>query len=121
MNTGNGRSPTYNRVLIVENHELLGAGLEKLLSCEETLEVCGFTPQDEFVLIDEIWRFQPHTVILTAESHLTNPTRLFELLKDYSRLRIVSISVGSNIFEIYDKQQLLAHNLVSLVANLKSE
>ena len=70
MESINGRSPQSNRILVVDNHEIMGAGLEKLLSSEQAFEVWGFTTPDESALIDEIWRLQPDTVILAAESLL---------------------------------------------------
>jgi DNA-binding NarL/FixJ family response regulator len=121
MKTKNGRSPTHNRILVVDNDEILGAGLENLLSNEESLKVWGVATQEESVLIDEIQRSQPDTVILIAESKLSNPTRLFTLLPGYGRLRIILVSIDSNILEIYDKQQITANNWLSLVTKLGPE
>ncbi len=121
MHRGNGRSPTSNRILITDNQELLGAGLEKLLSNDKSLEVCGVPTQDETALIGEIWRLQPDTVILTIEAAVTSPARLLMLLQDYGRLRIILVSVDSNLLEIYDRQEVIAHNRISLLANLRPE
>lgn len=121
MKTRNGRSPTHNRILIVNNDEILGAGLENLLSNEGSLEVSGIATQDEAVLISEIQRLQPDTVILMAESRLSNPSRLFARLPEYGRLRIILVSIESNVLEIYDKQQIAANNWLSFMTKLKPE
>jgi PleD family two-component response regulator len=121
MRTESGLSSTSSHVLVLDNQEILGAGLENLLSGEESLNVRGLTTQDESALVDEIRRLQPDTIILMAESQLTDPLRLLELLSDYGRIRIILVSIESNRFEIYDKQQIVSSNWVSFVTKLRPE
>ena len=108
-----------NRLLVVDHQKILGAGLEHLLSGEESLEVYGFSTQDESALVDEIWRIRPDVIILMAESQLTTPSRLLTLLPDYGRLRIILLDLDSNIFEIYDKQRFTANDWLSFVTKLR--
>ncbi|MCB9419934.1 MAG: response regulator transcription factor [Ardenticatenaceae bacterium] len=121
MKTGPERSSVSNHILVVNNDEIMGAGLENLLSNEETLDVWGCTVQNEAALIDEIWRLRPDTIILTAESHMTDPARLLELLSGYGRIRIILVSINSNLFEIYDRQQVAPDNWVSFLTKLRAE
>ncbi len=121
MDATNGRSATFNRVLIVDNQGIMGAGLERLLSEEPALEVFGVTVDGEKMLIQEIWRLQPDSIILIEESEGISPIRLMKLLKDYGRLRIIVVSTNSNVFEVYDKQQILTGSYLTLMEQLKDK
>jgi chemotaxis response regulator CheB len=113
------RSTTVNRVLIVDNQGIMGAGLERLLSEEPSLEVLGITTKSETTLIKEIWHLQPDIIILTVESQGINPTRLMNLLSDFTSLRIILVSMTSNVFEVYDRQQISTIDRNSLTMQLK--
>jgi DNA-binding NarL/FixJ family response regulator len=110
-----------NRLLVVDDLQILGAGLKNLLSKEEALEVYGFSTQDESALVDEIWRVRPDTIILMAESQLTTPVRLLTLLPDYGRLRIIFLNLDNNIFEIYGRQQITVEDWSSFRTNLRPD
>ena len=110
MNAQTGRSATFNRVLIVDNEGIMGAGLESLLSEER-----------ESDLIQEIKRFQPDIIILILESYGLSPGRLLELLGDYGRLRFILVSIESKMFEVYDKQQSFESNRITLLEQLKDK
>lgn len=119
MNTITRRSTILNRVLIVDNQGLMGAGLERLLSEESSLEVFGITTNSETTLVKEIWRLQPDIIILTVESEGVNPARLMNLLTAFTSLRIILVSITSNNFEVYDRQQISTVDRTSLMTQLK--
>ena len=121
MKKTNGRSTIFNRVLVVDNQGIMGGGLEKLISHDKDLEVWGIAAQYEQTLVQEIERIQPDIIILILESQLISPCRLLGLLRDYGRLRIIVVSDDSNVMDVYDKQQVTAHNQGSLLAELKPE
>jgi DNA-binding NarL/FixJ family response regulator len=119
MNIISSRSVNFNRVLIVDNQGLMGAGMEKLLSEEPSLEVFGITTESETALVQNISRLQPDIIILILESQETTPIRLLELLLDYGRLRIIRVSLNSNMFEVYEKQQMITNSWVTLLSQVK--
>lgn len=121
MNAINSRSLNFNRVLVVDNQGIMGAGMEKLLSKEPSLEVIGITTENETALIQNISRLQPDTVILTLESRGTTPTRLLELLYDYGRLQIIRVSMNSNMLEIYEKKKLRINSVGALLSQLTAK
>lgn len=120
MNAITSNSINYNRVLIVDNQGIMGAGMEELLSKEPSLEVFGISTASETALVQNISRLQPDTVILTLESKGTTPTRLMELLYDYGRLRIIRVSMNSNIFEIYEKQKIILNSVDTLLSQINA-
>lgn len=113
MDTTTDWSAVSNRILIVDNQGMMGAGLESLLSTEKSLEVLGITINNGADLVHEIWRMRPGTIILIAESQPVTPIRLLELLADYGRLRIISVSMNNNNVTIYEKQQVEIGNTLS--------
>lgn len=121
MEAPNGRSATSNRVLVVDNQGIMGAGLEKLLAGDQALEVSGITTRNELILVQEIQRLQPDTIILVLESEIISPCRLLELLQYYGRFRIIMVSINSNNIEVYDRQEIVACNQDSLLTKLKLE
>lgn len=118
MNAIVSRSVNFNRVLIVDNQGIMGAGMEKLLSEEPSLEVFGITTESETILVQNIFRLQPDIIILISEFQETTPIRLLNLLYDYGRLRIITVSMYRNVFEIFDKQQITTKNWATLLGQL---
>lgn len=110
MESFNGRSMGCNRVLVVDNQPLMGAGLERLLAAEEQLQVIGVTFRSEEELVQDIWRTTPDILILTVEPQPINPYHLWQQLADYGRLCIIQISLYSNTVQIFDMQQLTIHD-----------
>ena len=86
MKSANGRTATAHRVLVIDNHSIMGAGVETLLSNSGYLQVVGSTPNDEMDLLRHVWRFTPDVIVLSNQSRLTNPIRLLSLLKNYGSL-----------------------------------
>ena len=121
MHTKTGRSATFNRILVVDNQGVMGAGLETLLSGDAALEVWGVALAGEQALVQEIQRIEPDVIILIRESQEVSPGRLLDLLADYGRLRIISVSMNSNAIEVYNKQPVIPTNYVTLIDQLKSK
>lgn len=118
MEMTDGRSTTANRVLIVGNQGIMGAGLENLLSGEQALDVLGVEAQNEDTLLENIRQIKPDTIILILESQSMSPCRLLEALPDYGRLRIISVSAESNVFDVYERKHITAQNQDSLLSHL---
>lgn len=106
MKATNGCLTTLKRVLVVDNHSILGASVEKLLSNSKQLQIAGIIPQSELALIEDIWRFMPDVIVLSGRSQLTNPARLLSSLKNYRSFRLIVISENDNTIEVYEKRQI---------------
>ena len=107
---------TMQRVLIVENELLLGAGIEHLLAGEADLNVRGIARADEAVLLEEIKLSQPDVVILDEATCLTDPMKLLAHLQDHPRLRVIVVSANDNVVQIFDKQQVLVNQTSDLAS-----
>lgn len=121
MNEIIGRSATINRVLILENYGLMGAGLEKLLADEASFEVFGFTRNDEAAVVAEIKRLRPDIIILVLESRAIGPVRLFELLEDYAPFHLLVFRESTNEIDYYQRERVMIENQISFIAWLKEK
>lgn len=104
MKSANGHLAMSHRVLIIESHSVMGAGVEALLSSSGYLQVVGSAPQNEMDLLRQIWRLTPDVIVLSQRSQLTGPIRLLSLLKDYGSFRIIVVSEDENVLEVYEKE-----------------
>ena len=93
------------RVLVVENEQLLGAGLLNLLSNEADLDVIGISPHNELELVQEIRRLQPDIVFLNKDSGLTDAIDLLSFLENLSELRVVVVNASNYLARIYSKRE----------------
>jgi stage III sporulation protein SpoIIIAA len=109
------RATDVQRVLIIENQLLLGAGVQSLLAGEADLDVIGISPVNQAELVQEIRRFRPDVVVLDEVTHLADATRLMTFLKNHPKLRVVVVSANDNLVCIYNKQQVLVRQATDLI------
>jgi chemotaxis response regulator CheB len=95
------------RVLVVENQLLLGAGLQSLLADKADLDVIGISPGDGEELVREIRRIQPDVILLNADSHLADPVELLALLSHDPGLRVLAFNANNHLVRIHTKQGAL--------------
>lgn len=107
--------PTAQRVLVVGNISLLGAGIESLLAGEPDLIVIGKVSDNKAELAGEIKRLQADVVILHEMGQTANPSDLLVLLEDYPGLRVVVISASDNLIYVYNKQRVLVAQTGDLI------
>lgn len=108
MKSANGHLAASHRVLVVENHSIMGAGVETLLSNTGHLQVAGSAPNNELELLECVWQFTPDVIILNKQSQVTDPIRLLSLLKNYGSLRLIVVSTEDNTMEVYEKRCVTA-------------
>ncbi len=107
------------QVLIVENHLLLGAGLEVWLGKEHEVTIRGSAAVGQADLLQEIRRFQPDVIILDADTLLTTPFWLLANLQDYPWLQIVLVSANNNLIQVYNKLHISATQATDLIKIIK--
>ena len=119
MKDKNSRFADPTRVLIVDHQGLLGAGLSSLLANESPFEVLGTTGENETSLVQAIWHLRPEIVLLAADYPVVHPLRLFDLLPDYGRLRIILVRESSDVIEDFQKEETTIDSSTALIDLLK--
>jgi DNA-binding NarL/FixJ family response regulator len=109
------------RVLIIENEQLLGAGVEKLLRRDSGFKVDGITVSDELELVAKVRQFEPDVVVLDEATMLTDPLRLLNLLGDFPKLRVIAVSADDDRVYIYNKRLVVAKRAADLADLIHSE
>ncbi len=108
MKSANGRVTGIQRVLVIDNRTIMGAGVETLLSNSAKLQVIGTTPQNEDDVVRDVWLYSPDVIILSQKTQLTDPVRLLTLLNNYHSFRLIVVSEDDNTMEIYEKRHVTA-------------
>lgn len=110
-----GHNKVKQRVLVVENDLLLGAGVESLLRREPNIDVIGISSRDEEELIKKIGCLQPAAVILDEASYLIHSIRLLAMLRKEHELRLVIVNADKNLVQVYHKQNILLTQISDLI------
>lgn len=108
MKSTNGRYTAIQRVLVIDNRSIMGAGVETLLASSGKLQVIGSAPKNEDELVHDVWQFSPDVIILSKQSQITDPIRLLRLLDNYRSFRLIVVSEDDNMMEVYEKRQVTA-------------
>ena len=88
------------RVMLVSSRSLLGAGIMHLLERVADLQVEMATVDDP-ELAQKIRRFVPNTIVLHAACDSPESEIITRFLKDYPRVRVVSLDLHRTDMEVY--------------------
>lgn len=106
------------RVLILRNHLLMNAGLQSLLSGQESLEVIGKNARDQEELIRLIDHIQPDVIIVDEDFLFPNLAELLRSLQRYPKKRTIILSLEENQIYVYDTMQIQLRQLSDFLAVL---
>ncbi len=104
-------------VLVVENHQLLGAGIEKLLRREADLLVLGLAPENEGALLLAISQSRPDVVVLDEAT--TDAIKLVALLEHHPNLRVVVVGADDEVVRTYESRQVAVTQTTELVSLIR--
>jgi DNA-binding NarL/FixJ family response regulator len=101
-NEGIGRKT----VLVLENGQVLGAGLHHLLRETQDLKVIGIKSIDQTELLEIVNRIQPEVIVLDISIQSPDVTSLLAILLDqHAKIRLVVVNLDGNSVSVYDKFQ----------------
>lgn len=89
------------RILIVENRSLFGAGIESLLAQESDFEIVGCSPKNEMDLISIVGKLKPDLIIIHDISIFTDPIRMLTHLTIDLNHRLLMVSNTKNLVCLY--------------------
>ena len=106
------------RVLILRNHLLMNAGLQSLLSEQESLEVIGKNTHDQQELFQLIDHTQPDVIIVDEDFLIPNLAELLRFLQRYPGKRTIIMSLEENQIYVYETMQIQLQQLSDFLAVL---
>ena len=107
------------RVLIVTSEKLLREGIASLLSSEGDINAQTTQFLDESTLAKEIDQYRPDVVILDERMEYQDLTKLFDLLIDYHKIRMMVVNVIDNKVNVYDKSEFEVSHSYDLVSAIR--
>ena len=97
--------------------QFLSEAVELLLSTEPTLEIIKLVNEgNKEYLLEWVAQAKPHVVILCQESDETDMSLLLRLLQTHADLRIIVLSLESNIMQIYTKHNSFMRSVSDLLS-----
>ena len=109
------------RVLVVHNDSPISAGVESILSHQDSLVIEGFTPANKMDLSRQIERFKPDVVVLDTSLPFSTLSRLLKLLSKCPLIRVIVLNIEDNQVQVYDKHQVWVESASDLVAIISRE
>ena len=106
-------------LLALSNPNILGAGVERLLSSTDNLELVSFPIQDTSGLLEAIQLVQADVVLIEDEA-LMEPDCLTSLLMTRPGLLVIQIESENNRLQIYEHQHLSIQNPSELITLIQS-
>lgn len=107
------------RVLLVTSELLLRQGIVSLLSREVDINVLSINYVDEKTLIHEIDQYNPDVVILDERMEYRDLTKLFDVLIDHPRIRMMVVNVIDNKVNVYDKSEFEISHSYDLISAIR--
>lgn len=104
-------------VLVMENQQLLGAGIERLLRREPDLRVTGVMVDDEAALLEQIDDSRPDVVVLDAAAG--DSDQLCKIIQDRCQVQVVEVSADKGLVWIYEKRQVVVEHAAELAALIR--
>lgn len=111
-------SNSPKRILVLRNQLLMNAGLQILLSRQESLEVIGKEIQNQDDLFRFIERLQPDVIIVDEGILAPKLADLLKFLQNYPKKRTIIMSLEENQIQVYDTKQIQLHQLDDFLALL---
>ncbi len=93
------------RVLVVQNESLLGAGIESLLNRDTGLDIQGIQAEDEAALVKQIKLNEPDVIIIDEHESFVDSVHILTLFDHSPNLRVIGVSTENGMVRVYDKNQ----------------
>ncbi len=93
-----------SKVLVVQYDPFLSAGIEKSLQIDEDIVMRTINQPDEFLLVDEIYKFRPHTIVLAGCPPTINVTDLKMILNELDQVRLITVGVQDKNVYLFEKK-----------------
>lgn len=94
------------RILIIGNNTLIGAGTEKLLQRECIFDVYGMAAESTASVLLVIQSMRPDTIILDPQASPVTADQLWLMLSPIRKLNVIEISTTTPYMRIFTQKQI---------------
>lgn len=103
------------RILIIGNDTLIGAGTENLLRKQNTVDVYGIAAEPTSSLLLSIINIQPRIVIVDSHTSPLTADQLWQMFSQFGDLYLVEINAFTPYVRVFTKNQIWLTRLTGLV------
>jgi DNA-binding NarL/FixJ family response regulator len=104
------------RVLIIGNDSIIGAGIENLLWRERIIDVYGTVTKSASTLLRLIQKIEPHVIIIDRHTTPIRADQLWLLLSQPCDLNLIEINAITPYMRIFTKKQIWLTRPVTLAS-----
>ena len=109
-------------VIVWGQYDLLAEAVEHLLSVHKHWHVIRISDhEDETALASAIAGVNPDVLIVHAGVLSGNEHLLIKFVQDHSKLKIITLSLESNLIEIYNKHTICINQASDLLAAIQED
>ncbi len=107
--------PISERILVVEQNNSLGVGLEYLIKRQVKATIIGILPASEAILVNQIRNFQPNVIVMDSSMYITTPGRLLDVFTEFPSLTIVVVSTSENTLHVFSNKKVPVNHVNDLI------
>lgn len=103
-----------DRVVLLTNHSLLAAGLQRLLQAIDGLELCTVRADDPRAA-ERIRSLDPQAIVLDSGDISMGDAAITQMLEEYPRAKVVALNLKRPGIEVFEMQRLAQTDLAALL------
>jgi len=104
------------KILVLRNDLAINAGVQNLLSRQDTLDVIGQDIQDQAELFESITRIKPEVIVVDDDFLAVNLAALLVFLQRFPKIRTVVMSLTENHVQVYDTKKIPIQHIGDFLA-----
>jgi hypothetical protein len=119
----NGSCSSDDKTIILWGQEdLLVTTVQRLLLTKKSWKVIRISDQmDEETMAREMENVNPQILIIHVDIIFRHPHLLIKFVQAYSKLKIITVSLESNVMEIYNKQTVCIKEASDLLTIIEAD
>jgi chemotaxis response regulator CheB len=113
-----GGIPLRKIIVILEEDQLINAGVQSFLTAQDCFEVIGLENTEPLQIIQEIERIQPDVIIIDQNNQTIPLGELLSHFENTPNIRTIALNISNNQIQICDKRQVQIHQLSDFISVL---
>ena len=119
----NGMEITNSKVIILWGEDvLLLRAVELLLNTKEGWKQIRFSEDwEDDTMIQEVKRVHPDVIVVHEGIFVEKTHLLTKFVQDFTKLKVITISLENNLLEVYNKQTILIKEAADLISIIEDD
>ena len=105
-------------IVILEEDQLINAGVLSFLAAQECFEVIGLENTEPAEIIQEIDRIQPDVIIIDQNNQNIPFAELLSYFENTPNIRTIALNISNNQIQVCDRRQVQINQLSDFISVL---